>query len=110
MSCDLPVFLDGREWSCHLHEEIEASCSKLNYKEKSNVLQLVMHKKIPLNTWPTYAVRTPAHCQSPVVHVLKLLLKIALKNISCFLPILLDFCWADTAVISYKETLQHFKN
>nr|XP_005162176.1 ubiquitin carboxyl-terminal hydrolase 19 isoform X2 [Danio rerio] len=49
---------DGREWSCHLHEEIEASCSKLNYKEKSNVLQLVMHKKIPLNTWPAYAKKS----------------------------------------------------
>uniref|UniRef100_A0A672M737 ubiquitinyl hydrolase 1 n=1 Tax=Sinocyclocheilus grahami TaxID=75366 RepID=A0A672M737_SINGR len=46
---------DGREWSCHLHEEIEASCSKLLYKEKIKVLQLVMHKKIPLNTWPTFA-------------------------------------------------------
>ncbi|XP_050952088.1 ubiquitin carboxyl-terminal hydrolase 19 isoform X2 [Labeo rohita] len=46
---------DGREWSCHLHEEIEASCSKLVYKEKTNVLQLVMHKRIPLNTWPTFA-------------------------------------------------------
>uniref|UniRef100_A0A673LS46 ubiquitinyl hydrolase 1 n=1 Tax=Sinocyclocheilus rhinocerous TaxID=307959 RepID=A0A673LS46_9TELE len=45
---------DGREWSCHLHEEIEASCSKLLYKERIKVLQLVMHKKIPLNTWPTY--------------------------------------------------------
>uniref|UniRef100_A0A671QPC4 ubiquitinyl hydrolase 1 n=1 Tax=Sinocyclocheilus anshuiensis TaxID=1608454 RepID=A0A671QPC4_9TELE len=46
---------DGHEWSCHLHEEIEASCSKLLYKEKIKVLQLVMHKKIPLNTWPTFA-------------------------------------------------------
>ncbi|XP_043080353.1 ubiquitin carboxyl-terminal hydrolase 19 isoform X2 [Puntigrus tetrazona] len=46
---------DGREWSCNLHEEIEASCSKLLYKEKTNVLQLVLHKKIPLNTWPTFA-------------------------------------------------------
>lgn len=46
---------DGREWSCNLHEEIEASCSKLLYKEKTNILQLVMHKKIPLNTWPTFA-------------------------------------------------------
>ncbi len=55
------VFSDGREWSCNLHEEIEASCSKLLYKEKTNVLQLVMHKKIPLNTWPTFAVGTPAH-------------------------------------------------
>uniref|UniRef100_A0A673LTT0 ubiquitinyl hydrolase 1 n=1 Tax=Sinocyclocheilus rhinocerous TaxID=307959 RepID=A0A673LTT0_9TELE len=52
---------DGREWSCNLHEEIEASCSKLLYKEKTNVLQLVMYKKIPLNTWPTFAVRAPAH-------------------------------------------------
>uniref|UniRef100_A0A671QR32 ubiquitinyl hydrolase 1 n=1 Tax=Sinocyclocheilus anshuiensis TaxID=1608454 RepID=A0A671QR32_9TELE len=48
---------DGHEWSCHLHEEIEASCSKLLYKEKIKVLQLVMHKKIPLNTWPTFAKR-----------------------------------------------------
>uniref|UniRef100_A0A8C1CWD5 ubiquitinyl hydrolase 1 n=1 Tax=Cyprinus carpio carpio TaxID=630221 RepID=A0A8C1CWD5_CYPCA len=53
---------DGREWSCNLHEEIEASCSKLLYKEKTNVLQLVMHKKIPLNTWPTFAVRAPQRC------------------------------------------------
>uniref|UniRef100_A0A8C1SNV0 ubiquitinyl hydrolase 1 n=1 Tax=Cyprinus carpio TaxID=7962 RepID=A0A8C1SNV0_CYPCA len=52
---------DGREWSCNLHEEIEASCSKLLYKEKTNVLQLVMHKKIPLNTWPTFAVRAPLY-------------------------------------------------
>ncbi|TRY90639.1 hypothetical protein DNTS_003701 [Danionella cerebrum] len=46
---------DGREWSCHLYEEIEASCTKVNFKEKTNVLQLVLHKKIPLNSWPTYA-------------------------------------------------------
>ncbi|KAI7794053.1 putative ubiquitin carboxyl-terminal hydrolase 19, partial [Triplophysa rosa] len=46
---------DGREWSCRLYEEIEASCTKLLYKEKANVLQLVMHKKIPLNTWPALA-------------------------------------------------------
>ncbi|XP_065142058.1 ubiquitin carboxyl-terminal hydrolase 19 isoform X1 [Paramisgurnus dabryanus] len=46
---------DGREWSCRLHEEIEASCTKLLFKEKANVLQLVMHKKIPLNIWPTLA-------------------------------------------------------
>lgn len=53
------AFSDGREWSCRLYEEIEASCTKLLFKEKANVLQLVMHKKIPLNTWPALAVRTP---------------------------------------------------
>ncbi|XP_026853935.2 ubiquitin carboxyl-terminal hydrolase 19 isoform X2 [Electrophorus electricus] len=46
-------FPDGREWGCHLHAEIESSCSKVLYKEKGSILQLVMHKKIPLNTWPT---------------------------------------------------------
>lgn len=42
---------DGRQWSCQFHEEIESSCSKLQYKEKGNILQLVMPKKIPLHTW-----------------------------------------------------------
>uniref|UniRef100_A0A673M090 ubiquitinyl hydrolase 1 n=1 Tax=Sinocyclocheilus rhinocerous TaxID=307959 RepID=A0A673M090_9TELE len=63
---------DGREWSCHLHEEIEASCSKLLYKERIKVLQLVMHKKIPLNTWPTYAVRAQMfflHFYFPMVNL-----------------------------------------
>uniref|UniRef100_A0A4W4ESA3 ubiquitinyl hydrolase 1 n=1 Tax=Electrophorus electricus TaxID=8005 RepID=A0A4W4ESA3_ELEEL len=46
----------GREWGCHLHAEIESSCSKVLYKEKGSILQLVMHKKIPLNTWPTLMV------------------------------------------------------
>uniref|UniRef100_A0A4W4ERX8 ubiquitinyl hydrolase 1 n=1 Tax=Electrophorus electricus TaxID=8005 RepID=A0A4W4ERX8_ELEEL len=49
-------FPDGREWGCHLHAEIESSCSKVLYKEKGSILQLVMHKKIPLNTWPTLMV------------------------------------------------------
>ncbi|TSM04853.1 Laminin subunit beta-2 [Bagarius yarrelli] len=43
---------DGREWSCHLHAEIESSCSKVVYKEKGSILQLVMQKKIPFNDWP----------------------------------------------------------
>ncbi|XP_060794167.1 ubiquitin carboxyl-terminal hydrolase 19 isoform X4 [Neoarius graeffei] len=46
-------FPDGREWSCYLHAEIESSCSKVLYKEKGSILQLVMHKKIPFNNWPT---------------------------------------------------------
>lgn len=46
-------FPDGREWSCHLHAEIESSCSKVLYKEKGSILQLIMQKKIPLNTWPS---------------------------------------------------------
>ncbi|XP_059505664.1 ubiquitin carboxyl-terminal hydrolase 19 isoform X3 [Stegostoma tigrinum] len=44
---------DGRRWSCHFYEEIESSCSKLQYKEKGNFLQLIMPKKIPLHTWPS---------------------------------------------------------
>uniref|UniRef100_A0A4W5MZ38 ubiquitinyl hydrolase 1 n=1 Tax=Hucho hucho TaxID=62062 RepID=A0A4W5MZ38_9TELE len=33
-------FPDGRQWDCHLHEEIEGSCSKVQYKEKSGFLLL----------------------------------------------------------------------
>ncbi|XP_067908310.1 ubiquitin carboxyl-terminal hydrolase 19 isoform X2 [Heterodontus francisci] len=44
---------DGRKWSCQFHEDIESSCSKLQYKEKGNLLQLIMPKKIPLHTWPS---------------------------------------------------------
>uniref|UniRef100_A0A8C7I3R5 ubiquitinyl hydrolase 1 n=1 Tax=Oncorhynchus kisutch TaxID=8019 RepID=A0A8C7I3R5_ONCKI len=43
----------GRQWDCHLHEEIEGSCSKVQYKEKSGFLLLVMHKKIPFHSWPS---------------------------------------------------------
>nr|XP_023681613.1 ubiquitin carboxyl-terminal hydrolase 19 isoform X2 [Paramormyrops kingsleyae] len=46
-------FPDGRQWSCHLHAEIESSCSKVQYKEKGSYLQLVMQKKIPFNSWPS---------------------------------------------------------
>ncbi|XP_042160098.1 ubiquitin carboxyl-terminal hydrolase 19-like isoform X4 [Oncorhynchus tshawytscha] len=46
-------FPDGRQWDCHLHEEIEGSCSKVQYKEKSGFLLLVMHKKIPFHSWPS---------------------------------------------------------
>nr|XP_015203406.1 PREDICTED: ubiquitin carboxyl-terminal hydrolase 19 [Lepisosteus oculatus] len=46
-------FPDGRLWSCHLHAEIESSCSKVQYKEKGSFLQLVMQKKIPFNAWPS---------------------------------------------------------
>ncbi|KAI1892889.1 hypothetical protein AGOR_G00138170 [Albula goreensis] len=46
-------FPDGRQWGCHLHAEIESSCSKVQYKEKGSFLQLVMQKKIPFNTWPS---------------------------------------------------------
>uniref|UniRef100_A0A8C7IY49 ubiquitinyl hydrolase 1 n=1 Tax=Oncorhynchus kisutch TaxID=8019 RepID=A0A8C7IY49_ONCKI len=44
---------DGRQWDCHLHEEIEGSCSKVQYKEKYGFLLLVMHKKIPFHSWPS---------------------------------------------------------
>uniref|UniRef100_A0A674ET67 ubiquitinyl hydrolase 1 n=1 Tax=Salmo trutta TaxID=8032 RepID=A0A674ET67_SALTR len=46
-------FPDGRQWDCHLHEEIEGSCSKVQYKEKCGFLLLVMHKKIPFHSWPS---------------------------------------------------------
>uniref|UniRef100_A0A674B512 ubiquitinyl hydrolase 1 n=1 Tax=Salmo trutta TaxID=8032 RepID=A0A674B512_SALTR len=46
-------FPDGHQWDCHLHEEIEGSCSKVQYKEKSGFLLLVMHKKIPFHSWPS---------------------------------------------------------
>ncbi|XP_041080721.1 ubiquitin carboxyl-terminal hydrolase 19-like isoform X4 [Polyodon spathula] len=46
-------FPDGRQWSCNFFAEIESSCSKVQYKEKGNVLQLVLQKKIPFNAWPS---------------------------------------------------------
>ncbi|XP_028849864.1 ubiquitin carboxyl-terminal hydrolase 19 isoform X2 [Denticeps clupeoides] len=46
-------FPDGCEWSCHLYAEIESSCSKILFKEKGGILQLVLHKKIPFNSWPS---------------------------------------------------------
>ncbi|XP_064422436.1 ubiquitin carboxyl-terminal hydrolase 19 isoform X3 [Latimeria chalumnae] len=44
---------DGRQWSCSFHEEIEGSCSKVQYKEKGNFLQLILQKKIPFQIWPS---------------------------------------------------------
>ncbi|XP_060095352.1 ubiquitin carboxyl-terminal hydrolase 19 isoform X2 [Heteronotia binoei] len=41
---------DGRQWSCQFYEEIESSCSKVQWK-KGNVLHLVLQKKIPLHIW-----------------------------------------------------------
>ncbi|XP_051906643.1 ubiquitin carboxyl-terminal hydrolase 19 isoform X2 [Hippocampus zosterae] len=46
-------FSDGREWTCHLQEEIEASCSRVQYKEKGGFLLLILHKKIPIHIWPS---------------------------------------------------------
>ncbi|XP_073500964.1 ubiquitin carboxyl-terminal hydrolase 19 isoform X3 [Phyllobates terribilis] len=46
-------FPEGDRWSCHFHEEIEGSCSKIQYKEKGNFLQLILQKKIPMNKWPS---------------------------------------------------------
>ncbi|XP_018431606.1 PREDICTED: ubiquitin carboxyl-terminal hydrolase 19 isoform X2 [Nanorana parkeri] len=46
-------FPEGSQWNCHFHEEIEGSCSKMQYKEKGNFLQLILQKKIPLNKWPS---------------------------------------------------------
>ncbi|MGH0175636.1 UNVERIFIED_CONTAM: hypothetical protein FKN15_070317 [Acipenser sinensis] len=50
-------FPDGRQWSCNFFAEIESSCSKVQYKEKGNVLQLVLQKKIPFNAWPSMMVQ-----------------------------------------------------
>ncbi|XP_051805775.1 ubiquitin carboxyl-terminal hydrolase 19 isoform X2 [Acanthochromis polyacanthus] len=50
--CDVS-FPDGRQWSCQLQEEIEASCSRVQYKEKGGFLHLIMHKKIPFHIWPS---------------------------------------------------------
>ncbi|KAJ3586832.1 hypothetical protein NHX12_013224 [Muraenolepis orangiensis] len=49
-------FPDGRKWECRLQEEIEASCSRAQYKEKAGVLLLNMHKKIPSHIWPSLMV------------------------------------------------------
>ncbi|KAL1021198.1 hypothetical protein UPYG_G00010060 [Umbra pygmaea] len=60
-------FPDGRHWGCDLHEEIEGSCSKVQYKEKAGFLHLVLHKKIPFHTWPslmrTKRVKEPVNLQ-----------------------------------------------
>uniref|UniRef100_A0A4X2LSU7 ubiquitinyl hydrolase 1 n=1 Tax=Vombatus ursinus TaxID=29139 RepID=A0A4X2LSU7_VOMUR len=47
---------DGRQWSCIFYEEIESSCSKVQAR-KGGVLQLLLHKKIPLRTWPSLLVK-----------------------------------------------------
>lgn len=47
---------DGRQWNCQLQEEIEASCSKVQYKEKGGFLHLVLHKKIPFHVWRSLKV------------------------------------------------------
>ncbi|KAG8535124.1 hypothetical protein GDO81_029377, partial [Engystomops pustulosus] len=46
-------FPEGNQWDCHFHEDIEGSCSKIQYKEKGNFLQLILQKKIPMNKWPS---------------------------------------------------------
>uniref|UniRef100_A0AAR2M089 ubiquitinyl hydrolase 1 n=1 Tax=Pygocentrus nattereri TaxID=42514 RepID=A0AAR2M089_PYGNA len=58
-------FPDGREWSCHLNSEIESSCSKVQYKEKGSILQLVMHKKIPFNSWASLMVGVSETLKTP---------------------------------------------
>ncbi|XP_072276727.1 ubiquitin carboxyl-terminal hydrolase 19 isoform X2 [Pyxicephalus adspersus] len=46
-------FPEGSQWNCQFHEEIDGSCSKVQYKEKGNFLQLILQKKIPMNKWPS---------------------------------------------------------
>uniref|UniRef100_A0A671V911 ubiquitinyl hydrolase 1 n=1 Tax=Sparus aurata TaxID=8175 RepID=A0A671V911_SPAAU len=53
-------FPDGREWSCQLQEEIEASCSRVQYKEKGGLLHLIMQKKIPFHIWPSLKMKPVA--------------------------------------------------
>uniref|UniRef100_A0A671VD07 ubiquitinyl hydrolase 1 n=1 Tax=Sparus aurata TaxID=8175 RepID=A0A671VD07_SPAAU len=53
-------FPDGREWSCQLQEEIEASCSRVQYKEKGGLLHLIMQKKIPFHIWPSLKPQPPS--------------------------------------------------
>uniref|UniRef100_A0A665X616 ubiquitinyl hydrolase 1 n=1 Tax=Echeneis naucrates TaxID=173247 RepID=A0A665X616_ECHNA len=50
-------FPDGRQWSCQLQEEIEASCSRVQYKEKGGFLHVILHKKIPFHIWPSLKVK-----------------------------------------------------
>uniref|UniRef100_A0A4W6FZG5 ubiquitinyl hydrolase 1 n=1 Tax=Lates calcarifer TaxID=8187 RepID=A0A4W6FZG5_LATCA len=50
-------FPDGRQWSCQLQEEIEASCSRVQYKEKGGFLHVIMHKKIPFHIWPSLKIK-----------------------------------------------------
>ncbi|KAL7986245.1 hypothetical protein Chor_011411 [Crotalus horridus] len=52
----LSLPLDGRQWSCEFYEEIESSCTKVQFK-KSNILQLVLPKKIPLHNWASLSKR-----------------------------------------------------
>uniref|UniRef100_A0A670YRR7 ubiquitinyl hydrolase 1 n=1 Tax=Pseudonaja textilis TaxID=8673 RepID=A0A670YRR7_PSETE len=47
---------DGRQWSCEFYEEIESSCTKVQFK-KGNILQLVLPKKIPLHNWASLSKR-----------------------------------------------------
>ncbi|KAG8127911.1 hypothetical protein E2320_014813 [Naja naja] len=47
---------DGRQWSCEFYEEIESSCTKVQFK-KGNILQLVLPKKIPLHSWASLSKR-----------------------------------------------------
>uniref|UniRef100_A0A670YYM1 ubiquitinyl hydrolase 1 n=1 Tax=Pseudonaja textilis TaxID=8673 RepID=A0A670YYM1_PSETE len=49
---------DGRQWSCEFYEEIESSCTKVQFK-KGNILQLVLPKKIPLHNWASLSVSIP---------------------------------------------------
>ncbi|XP_048344540.1 ubiquitin carboxyl-terminal hydrolase 19 isoform X1 [Sphaerodactylus townsendi] len=48
---------DGRQWSCQFYEEIESSCSKVQWK-KGNILHLVLQKKIPLHNWASLLKRS----------------------------------------------------
>ncbi|XP_020651056.3 ubiquitin carboxyl-terminal hydrolase 19 isoform X3 [Pogona vitticeps] len=48
---------DGRQWNCQFYEEVESSCTKVQYK-KGNILQLVLQKKIPLHNWASLLTRS----------------------------------------------------
>uniref|UniRef100_A0A671VDT8 ubiquitinyl hydrolase 1 n=1 Tax=Sparus aurata TaxID=8175 RepID=A0A671VDT8_SPAAU len=46
--------------NCQLQEEIEASCSRVQYKEKGGLLHLIMQKKIPFHIWPSLKPQPPS--------------------------------------------------
>ncbi|XP_078517944.1 ubiquitin carboxyl-terminal hydrolase 19 isoform X4 [Lissotriton helveticus] len=57
---------DGRQWNCQFCEEIEASCSKVLYKEKGNFLQLTLQKKIPMYSWPDLQKKKKEVSKQPI--------------------------------------------
>uniref|UniRef100_A0A3Q1H476 ubiquitinyl hydrolase 1 n=1 Tax=Anabas testudineus TaxID=64144 RepID=A0A3Q1H476_ANATE len=68
-------FPDGRQWSCQLQEEIEASCSRVQYK--GGFLHVIMHKKIPFHIWPSLKVN---HCKCFIFIMYFFMIQVAEKQ------------------------------